>query len=341
MKSVFNSDGLMYKAAAFAIFIILVVLIILISISSSNDDGIPQPADTTPALVTDEPESGNSETSDVTLPAETTSAPETTAPVTTAPETTAPVTTAPETTVPETTDSSTSVSGEPVEVPTGNTPEEIAAYLAEYPDTVLGETEDAGQEYIDKLTFLGDSTTYGLIHYKMLKDGKNTTQVWTPASGTLTLSQASFATIVYPETGEEITIVDAVTRKQPEYLVITLGVNGVSFMEEDYFKSEYKKLVESVQTASPDTKIICQSIFPVARSYELLQSINNEKIDNANKWICEVASECGVKYIDTNSVLRDAEGWLPEDYHNGDGMHLQTNSFTLELNNLRTHAWLD
>lgn len=330
----------MYKAAAFAIFVVLVVLIVLISISSANDDGIPQPNDTQSTTAQGDGTSGDTTadliTSDST---EATSAPETTAPDTTAPKTapeTVPETTAPETTTPETTVPST-----PVEVPTGNTPDEIAAYLAEYPDTVLGVTEDAGQEYIDKLTFLGDSTTYGLIHYGMLKDGKNTKQVWTPASGTLTLSQASFATIVYPETGEEITIVDAVTRSHPEYLVITLGVNGVSFMDEDYFKSEYKKLVESVQTASPDTKIICQSIFPVARSYELLDSINNDKIDAANKWICEVAADCGVKYLDTNSVLRDSEGWLPEEYHNGDGMHLATNSFTIELNNLRTHAWID
>ena len=326
----------MYKAAAFAIFVVLVVLIVLISISSANDDGIPQPNDTQSTTAQGDGTSGDTTadliTSDST---EATSAPETTAPDTTAPET-APETTAPVTTAPETT-----VPSEPIDVPVGNTPEEIAAYLAEYPDTVLGVTEDAGQEYIDKLTFLGDSTTYGLIHYGMLKDGRNTKQVWTPASGTLTLSQASFATIVYPETGEEITIVDAVTRSQPEYLVITLGVNGVSFMDEDYFKSEYKKLVESVQTASPDTKIICQSIFPVARSYELLDSINNDKIDAANKWICEVAADCGVKYLDTNSVLRDSEGWLPEEYHNGDGMHLATNSFTLELNNLRTHAWID
>ena len=336
----------MYKAAAFAIFVVLVVLIVLISISSANDDGIPQPNETQPSQTTPSDNStAQSEVSDDSTAADAaateTIAAETTADVTSAPVTTAPDTAAPETTAPEMSETSSSVPTTPVDVPTGNTPDEISAYLAEYPDTVLGVTEDAGQEYIDKLTFLGDSTTYGLIHYAMLKDGKNTTQVWTPSSGTLTLSQASFATIVYPETGEEITIVDAVTRKQPEYLVITLGVNGVSFMDEDYFKSEYKKLVESVQTASPDTKIICQSIFPVARSYELLDSINNEKIDAANKWICEIADECGVKYIDTNSALRDSEGWLPEEYHNGDGMHLQTNSFTIELNNLRTHAWID
>lgn len=327
----FESSGVMYKATAFAIFVILVVLIVLISVSYRKDS-VPSTDDQTSTAQKDT----ISDTQD-TDPSDTTTS-GTTSGETTAPVTDAPVTSSPDTTSPDT--ASTPVSGDTVEVPSTNTPQATLDYLSQHPDTVLAETADAGQAYIDKLVFLGDSTTYGLRAYKMLAGGKDTTQVWTPKTGTLTLSQASFATIVYPETDEELTIADAVAKKKPEYLVITLGVNGVAFMKEDYFKSEYKKIIESVQTASPDTKIICQSIFPVAKSYALLKSINNELIDAANKWICEIADECGVKYLDTNSALRDADGWLPEDYHNGDGMHLQTNSFTIELNNIRTHAWL-
>lgn len=326
----FESSGVMYKATAFAIFVILVVLIVLISVSYRKDD-VPSTDDQTSTAQKDT----ISDTQD-TDPSDTTTS-DTTSGETTAPVTDAPATSSPDTTSPDT--ASTPVSGDTVEAPSTNTPQTTLDYLSLYPDTVLAETADAGQAYIDKLVFLGDSTTYGLRAYKMLAGGKDTTQVWTPKIGTLTLSQASFATIVYPETDEELTIADAVAKKKPEYLVITLGVNGVAFMKEDYFKSEYKKIIDSVQTASPDTKIICQSIFPVAKSYARLDSINNDLIDAANKWICEIAAECGVKYLDTNSALRDADGWLPEDYHNGDGMHLQTNSFTIELNNIRTHAW--
>lgn len=326
----FESSGVMYKATAFAIFVILVVLIVLISVSYRKDD-VPSTDDQTSTAQKDT----ISDTQD-TDPSDTTTS-DTTSGETTAPVTDAPVTSSPDTTSPDT--ASTPVSGDTVEAPSTNTPQTTFDYLSLYPDTVLTETADAGQAYIDKIVFLGDSTTYGLRAYKMLAGGKDTTQVWTPKTGTLTLSQASFATIVYPETDEELTIADAVAKKKPEYLVITLGVNGVAFMKEDYFKSEYKKIIDSVQTASPDTKIICQSIFPVAKTYARLESINNELIDAANKWICEIAAECGVKYLDTNSALRDADGWLPEDYHNGDGMHLQTNSFTIELNNIRTHAW--
>ena len=326
----FESSGVMYKATAFAIFVILVVLIVLISVSYRKDN-VPSTDDQTSTAQKDT----ISDTQDID-PSDTTAS-DTTSGETTALVTDAPATTSPDTTSPDT--ATTPVSGDTVEAPSTNTPQTTLDYLSLYPDTVLAETADAGQAYIDKLVFLGDSTTYGLRAYKMLAGGKDTTQVWTPKTGTLTLSQASFATIVYPETDEELTIADAVAKKKPEYLVITLGVNGVAFMKEDYFKSEYKKIIDSVQTASPDTKIICQSIFPVAKTYARLESINNELIDAANKWICEIAAECGVKYLDTNSALRDADGWLPEDYHNGDGMHLQTNSFTIELNNIRTHAW--
>ncbi|MBQ8250160.1 MAG: hypothetical protein IJY93_09850 [Clostridia bacterium] len=327
-----NDEVTLYKIAAFAVFIIIAVLIVMIigasivgtNVKTESSDSaivntptVPTPIDTSELIDFEEtPDTTDSEVT--TLPPETTKAPETTAPPT------------------------PSNPNEPtVAVPSKNVSAEWAETLAKYPDTVLGVTADAGKAYIDKMVFLGDSTTNGLRAYGMLNGGKNTTQVWTPKSGTLTLSNVSFETIVYPETGEQITIEEAVSRKKPEYLVITLGVNGVSFMGEDYFKAEYKGMLETIMKASPETKIICQSIFPVARSYPHIKSINNEKIRAANEWILEVADEVGVKFIDTYSVLCDSEGWLPESYHNGDGIHLHTESFTLELNNLRTHAYTD
>lgn len=324
-----KTDGLLYKAIAFAIFVILGALIVLVSVSTVRSGRDDEPIDT-PAL--EQEDHSSSDTSD-TKPADASGTTDTTPTDTTTSE---PQDT---TTAPPVTSSSQSAST--VEPPSSNVTEELATFLAQYPDTVLGVTPDAGQEYIDKLVFLGDSTTNGLRAYSMLSGGRQTLQVWTPESGTLALFNASFATIVYPETNEQITIKEAVSRKKPEYLVITLGVNGVSTMKEDYFKSEYKKMLLSIKEASPDTKIICQSIFPVARSYDMLGSINNEKIRSANKWIVEVANEVGVKYLDTYSVLCDSEGWLPESYHNGDGIHLHTVSFNIELDNLRTHAYTD
>lgn len=325
-----KNEGMMYKVLAFGIFVILVVLIVMITVSTVRQDSDENP------VLTDFNDTGTTPPPDDTSEPDTSNKTDTTEPEPSDTAKNEDTTKAPDTTAPR-------PSGPAVEPPAANVSAELAAFLKQYPNTVLGLTEDAGQEYIDKMVFLGDSTTYGLRAYSMLSGGRDTHAVWTPSSGTLTLAYASVATIVFPGTDgkEEVTIEEAVRRTKPEYLVITLGVNGVSFMKEDYFKLEYKKMLETIIKTSPDTKIICQSIFPVARSYPQLSSINNEKIRAANKWIVQVADEVGVKYLDTYSVLCDSDGWLPEDYHNGDGIHLKTNSFTLELNNLRTHAYTE
>lgn len=202
--------------------------------------------------------------------------------------------------------------------------------------TALAETTDMGKDYVDKFIFLGDSTTYGLGYYDVVNDS----QVWTPASGTLTLSLWSTSTIVYPDDKSELSIKDAVTKKQPEYMLITLGVNGVSFMDEQYFVTEYTKLVQAVKEASPNTKIILNSIYPITASYsEKGNGITNEKINTANTWVERVANSLGVKYLDSESAVKDETGALPDKYCNGDGLHLNTDGFNLIINYIRTHGY--
>lgn len=205
------------------------------------------------------------------------------------------------------------------------------------PSTELGETADAGDDYISKMVFIGDSTTYGLMAYDVLPES----QVWTPSSGTLALFNQSIATIVYPETGAEIPITDAIGLAKPEYVVLTIGVNGVSMMDETSFKAEYVSLIERIQSVSPDTKIICNSIYPVEASYEAKDNgINNEVIDRANGWILEIAESTGTHFTNSASVLKGTDGKLVSEYGNGDGIHLCAAGFERVINYLKTHAWL-
>lgn len=214
------------------------------------------------------------------------------------------------------------------------------------PETVsgarLGLTADAGRDYLDKIIFLGDSTTYGIGYYynRGYTDLCPPSQVWTPSSGTLTLSDYASASIVYPETKEELSIRDAVTRAKPEILVITLGVNGVSFMDEAWFTRDYTALVQMVREASPNTKIILNSIYPVAASYKSLKSINNTKICAANVWIEQIAEDTGVRFLNSYECLVGADGWLPESSQNGDGLHLTGEAFTSVMTYIRTHAYI-
>ncbi len=225
---------------------------------------------------------------------------------------------------------------EPTEAPAPTEPPAPAAQ-----PTRLAATPDAGREYLDKFTFLGDSTTYGIgVYYGYgYTDLCPPEQVWTPSSGTLTLSYYSVATVVYPETGEEIPILDAVSRGKPEILMITLGVNGISFMDEAWFIQDYTALVQGIQEASPDTKIILNSIYPVAASYKYQSDINNDKIRAANGWIERIAEDTGCRFLNSYEALVGTDGFLPEACQNGDGLHLTGEAFGTVMNYIRTHAY--
>ena len=107
-------------------------------------------------------------------------------------------------------------------------------------------------------------------------------------------------------------------------------------MKEDYFKSEYTKVVNIVKENSPDTKIILQSIYPVAKNYT---KISNSAIREANSWVVDVAYDCQVKYLDTFSALIGNDGYLPEDWQNGDGMHLNEKGFAAIMEYVRMHPY--
>ena len=215
-------------------------------------------------------------------------------------------------------------------------------------DTLLLEGEDRGMSYIDSFIFIGESTTYHMKSRGVLSGGTNTKQIWSPKNGTMTLDlTANKIKIVYPETGEEITFFEAAKRKNPEYVVMTFGLNGaVQNIKrgEDYFKSCYKNLINAIKSASPATKIILQSAFPVAVNMDLsaysvdLKTLN-EYIDTVNGWTYSLAKEESLRYLDTAQILKDNKNNLKYEYQSGDGYHLTEEAYRQILYYIRTHPY--
>lgn len=206
----------------------------------------------------------------------------------------------------------------------------------------LDKTPDYGQNYINNIIFVGDSTTEAMKSCQVLNRGADTKQIWTGEGGTLSLDfSIDTATIVYPETAESISIATAAERKKPDYIIITLGIdNGVAYCTEAKFKEYYSKLLKSVSEVSPDTHIILQSVFPVsAKVQKESPNISNKKIDTANRWIEELAQDMSVRYLDTASVLKDSKGNLDPKYDSGDGICLNAEGYTAVLTYIRTHGY--
>ena len=217
------------------------------------------------------------------------------------------------------------------------TPDSIPTF---YDETLLSEVAlpegTAPDGYVDKLVFYGDSTTHGMKAYKVF-GSRDTKQVWTPTSGTLALFRAATDLVWNPNTQSEMSLADLCKSEKPEYLIVTLGVNGVSMMDETWFKTDYQSVINIILQNSPDTKLILQSIYPVARSYAKQSSINNTKIQTANQWIVQIAKANSLPYLNTYSALVGSDGYLPETYQNGDGMHFNEVGFAAVMDYVKSH----
>lgn len=201
---------------------------------------------------------------------------------------------------------------------------------------LLGITEDAGTEYTDKLVFLCDSPTYWMGPKGLVP----TEHIWTGPEGTQTLAYQSTYKILDPYDNTEKLIRDVVSEHQPEYLVIAIGINGISFMDEEYFKAEYKSLVTDIKALSPETKLICQAIYPITPDYKWWGNITNALITEGNSWILEVAEETGCPYLDTFAAILGEDGNALPEYMRSDGLHPNKDGLTVILDYIRTHAYL-
>ena len=215
-------------------------------------------------------------------------------------------------------------------------------------DTLLVQSEDAGEEYIDSFVFLGESTTYHLKSRGVLSGGKDTLQVWAPKSGTLMLDPStSDCRIYYPDEKCEIELCEAMSKKKPKYLLLTFGLNGaVGNISKgaDYFKGCYKKLIDNLHAASPETVIILQSCFPISadmntEDYKVSAQTLNSYIDVTNQWTADLAAENDLPFLNSSEAMKDGNGFLKKEYDSGDGFHLNTEAYRSLINYIRTHAY--
>ena len=213
---------------------------------------------------------------------------------------------------------------------------------------ILKESEDMGSDYIDSFVFFGESTTYHLKSRAVLSGGKDTAQVLGNKSGTAMLDETTATmAVIYPETGELVSIHEAIRRKQPKYMLLTFGLNGaVQKIKQgkEIFKANYKRLIDAVLDASPKTKIILGSCYPVAENmdmsnYSVSLSELNSYIATINSWTLELAKEEGLRYLNVNEILTDENKNLKKEYQSGDGHHLTRQAYIQIVDYIRTHGY--
>ena len=203
---------------------------------------------------------------------------------------------------------------------------------------LLGESGDAGQAYIDSLTFLCDSALIGLRDYGLLREGTATTQVWGSSAGNIPASQLGSFKIRFPGDGSEISPADAAMIAKPSILVISLGTDGLADSNETQFISDFEALIRGVQEASPYTTVVVCTVTSVTISYSGSDGLEFTLVNRANEWLARVCADTGAYLVDAASAVSDSNGSLLTEYASANGKTLNSAGLNQILLYLRNHA---
>ena len=222
-------------------------------------------------------------------------------------------------------------------VESGYNKEENTIDTQAYTSTILEQTSDAGDSYVDETLFLGDSNTarmYRMFDYCSYDNAIGSV-------GMTAKSLAAFACVQVSTSSGYITMPQAVAKLQPRRVILTFGTNDLNpgYKAADFVKN-YQTGIEAIVTAYPSVDIIVNAIPPIGQQHSN-QSLTQTQVDEYNKALVEMCQTKGWKFLNSAEVLRDdATGWAKTDYTLSDGVHLSKTAVTEYFTYVRTHAYV-
>ena len=198
--------------------------------------------------------------------------------------------------------SDSAVEPESIITESGYNKEENTIDTTAYSATILPESSDAGQTYVDETLFLGDSNTARM--YRMFDFC-----TYDNAIGSVGMSAKSLATYACVElnnSGSYVTMAKAVAGMQPKRVIITFGTNDLSpsYKAADFVKN-YQTGIESIVEAYPSVDILINAIPPLGQQHSN-QSLTQTQVDEYNKALVEMCKEKGWKFLNSAEVLKDS-----------------------------------
>jgi len=142
------------------------------------------------------------------------------------------------------------------------------------------------------------------------------------------------STVVNRGIGADVTFglrtrLDDVTRRKPSKLFVLIGINDISKdIPDAVIAAEYRMLIDSVRTQSPQTKIFVQSILPLNPTVKNFPQHYDKqpRVVAVNHLLQQVARETHATYIDLWPIFIDKQNHLDASL-TGDGLHLNQQGY--------------
>ena len=208
----------------------------------------------------------------------------------------------------------------------------------QYSSTILEESEDAGQDYVDETLFLGDSNTarmYRMFDYCSYDNAIGSV-------GMSARSLATYACVQLQGYSNYVTMAKAVSLMQPRRVILTFGTNDLSpsYSAQDFVEN-YQEGIESIVEAYPSVDIIVNAIPPLGQTHSN-QNLTQTQVDEYNKALVEMCQEQGWKFLNSAEVLKDpTTGYAKSGYvESSDGIHLTRAAMEALFDYVRTHSYI-
>lgn len=209
---------------------------------------------------------------------------------------------------------------------------------SQYSSTILEESEDAGQTYVDETLFLGDSNTarmYRMFDYCTYDNAIGSV-------GMSARSLATYACVKLEGYSNYVTMAKAVSMMQPKRVILTFGTNDLSPSNSaENFVESYREGIESIVEAYPSVDIIVNSIPPLGQVHSN-QNLTQTQVDEYNKALVEMCKENDWKFLNSAEVLKDSStGYAKSGYvESSDGIHLTEAAMEELFEYVRTHSYI-
>lgn len=203
-------------------------------------------------------------------------------------------------------------------VPDISTPDSSALIINPVP-----ESERADDSYFDKAWILTDSS---LLNIKFNTSIQN-------VLGNENINAVNINEGKVESVYGTITAYQNVQIINPEALYIMLGSDIGESSVDDMINS-YDTFIANLTATLPHTKIYIMQLPPV---YTDSETLSNEKINDYNSRLIQLADTHSVYCIDTNTILKNNTGTLEENYYSTDEDSLSSKAYSVIYEYILTH----
>lgn len=198
-----------------------------------------------------------------------------------------------------------------------------------FPNTILKETEDMGEDYLNQIVLAGDSVYWYFPQYGLF----NEKRVWAkPCVGPSNIYSEKI------DMQNNYTIPELISINKPKYLILNMGGCECQTNNVEKFIENYRKFLVDMKEKYPSVKIIVQTFNPV-NVKEKTPYINNEWRNKFNYYLVELCDELDVPVLDVINLFKGEDGECKKGMCMNDGYHPNELGMRKLLEFIRTHGY--